>query len=72
MLLSHEDFVVAWQSSESLAEAAKKTKTTPRAASMRAFNMRKAGVPLKVFKRVGEKYDVAGLTALAKKAKTAK
>lgn len=65
--VTHEDFVVAWQSSATLAEAAAKMKTSARSASLRAHNMRKAGVALKRFQEAGRRYDVEGLTALAQK-----
>lgn len=67
--LGREEFVVAWQSSATLAEAAKKAGTSTRAASTRAFNMRKAGVPLQKFGDGGERIDVDALTKLAKKTK---
>ncbi len=66
-ILSNEEFVVAWQESSSLAEAAKRCHMSPRATSVRAAYMRLQGVPLKRFARSGEPLDVAALTALAQK-----
>lgn len=67
--LSHEDFVTVWQTSASLGEVSKQSKMTPREASLRAYHLRKAGVPLKLFKVTGKPIDVAGLTALVRKIK---
>jgi hypothetical protein len=65
--LSHEDFVVAWQSAATLEDAAAAARTSSRSASVRAFNLRKAGVPLKLFKERTERLNVAALSDLAKK-----
>ena len=66
--LSHEEFVVAWQGAATLAEAAEKAGVAVRVASMRAANMRKAGVELKRFNANGPRLDVDELNRLAKKA----
>lgn len=56
-----EEFVVAWQAAESLAEA--RTKLGP-GASSRAARFRKAGVKLKEFPGGGRRIDVKALNAL--------
>ena len=66
--VSNEDFVRAWQSAETLAEAAKRARVDPRAASLRAFYMRKKGVPLKLFKPSSAPIDIEGLAKIARKA----
>ena len=63
--LSNEEFVVAWQSAETIADAAKKTHLSKAAVAHRAARMRKAGVPLKRFKEVGARFDVEKLTEIA-------
>lgn len=61
-----EDFVEVWQATASLADLAKALGTTPRAASTRAAVLRRAGVPLKVFRR-GSQIDVERLAAIARR-----
>lgn len=61
-----ESFVAIWQKAATLAEAADLANMTPRDASVRAFRMRKAGVPLKTFQTPRGKIDVVGLTRIAR------
>jgi hypothetical protein len=65
---SHEDFVRAWQTSDSAAEVARKLGIERSAASSRACYMRKRGVPLKLQKRTGGKghMNICALKQLAK------
>lgn len=71
MFVSAEEFVEIWQKAKSLSEVCSKTGLATASASVKASNLRAAGVPLKVFavgSRVGPKtVDVNGLKSLAKK-----
>jgi len=68
IIKNNEDFVVAWQSSGTLAEVAKRVGTSLRNASSHATWLRTRGVPLKKFStRNFNVLDVEGLSALANK-----
>jgi|TARA_A100001518_G_C1193444_1_gene38453 hypothetical protein len=65
-IISAEDFITAWQTSESMPEFVEKTSMTPRGASVRASQYRKKGVPLKKFVAVGSRrLDWSKLSSLA-------
>ncbi len=64
MAVSNEEFVRAWQSSYSVAEAASKTGMDRGDARARASYLRKRGVKLKTFYRKREGVDVASLNAV--------
>lgn len=67
--LCPEEFVKVWQSSATLAEAAKRAGCTSREASVRAFNLRKAGVKLKTFSATVTRIDVEALNKVVKQTK---
>jgi hypothetical protein len=63
--VSAEDFVRAWQQSESVAEVVEKTGSTVAAVYMRAKTYRKRGIALKTFRPRTDKLDVQALQKLA-------
>ena len=70
-MVSDKEFVLAWQRAESLLEAAEAVGSDRLYTSLRASKLRKAGVPLKMFRRgrppgSGKRVDVEALSALVK------
>jgi hypothetical protein len=61
-----EDFVKAWQKSESIAEVAEATGLALGSCSQKATLLRKNKVPLKKFARAGKVTDYGALADLAK------
>ncbi|MDP3768191.1 MAG: hypothetical protein Q8S13_09260 [Dehalococcoidia bacterium] len=61
-----EHFVAAWQEASSLADFAAQTGIAGARASQRAAALRRAGVPLKRFKK-GTQIDVERLSAIARR-----
>ena len=60
-----------WEQAASVAEAARKAGMTPNGAGCRASELRRAGVPLKLFPKgpVAERVDVEALTAVVELAR---
>ena len=67
--VSPRDFVVAWQTSETVEQVASATGMTVTAASRRASSYRKRGVSLKLFRRGRGNTNWAALSDLARRVK---
>ena len=67
--VSPRDFVVAWQTGETIQEVAEATGMTETAASRRASSYRKRGVSLKLFRRGRGNTNWAALSELAQDVK---
>lgn len=68
-----EQFVMAWQESNSVAEVSEKTGIPTATASGRARDYRVHGIPLKMMHKAGKRLlDVKALTKLAKKTENKK
>ena len=66
MKISPEEFIKAWQTSDSAIRAAEKTGMTYSGCTSRACWYRKRGIPLKTFRQGRFALNVKSLTTLAK------
>lgn len=62
--ISHAEFVKTWMASDSIATILTATSMSKQAIQARAAKLRKAGVNLPRFQRLGEPIDVDALNAL--------